>query len=459
MPRLLALAVFSLLFWTACTQEEVYDPAPAKLETLKNTYKNYLNHYSQSDVAYKLLEDVRSLAIELNDKDYLAKYYANYAYLKEGENQLGEAVKSYHFALNLFNELNDSLRQANVASNIGNVYRRVNKPNRAINYLETAATIYSKLGNQKKLLFVYENLSLLYVNTNRYTLAEEYIKKGAEVSQELNSNYWIYNYCNLQGELYFRQTSFNEAINSFEKGLTYLNDKQQLEKAYLHGNIGESYMKAGELAKAETWLNEALQIKSSLTDADKRANYNYLGELAVLKGDYKAALNYYDQVVELSASDNELLSEELGTALDAIRDLNNNASVRASGVVIPVEKYSLIRERKDKMLEEQYRLIQSKYDQESIEKAELEIAHLKESEQHKEDIAQFEKKTFTFQLSTLVTALLVVLSCLLIIAIIRKHRKEKRRLAGYESGLQVMMDKYGVSSIAELRELLSRMSE
>lgn len=459
MPRLLAPAVFSLLLWTACTQEENYDPAPAKPEILENVYQNYLDHYKEPIIAFELLEKLKTLAVELESKEYLARYYENYGYLNRQNNQYGETIKSYKLALTLYDQLNDSLKQAKLALNLGNVYRLVERVEDGLLHLEKAEKIYVRLNKVERLPLVYENMSLLYMNDGKYPLAESYIIKGSQVSKVLASDYWIYNYHNLYGEWYFRQQRFDEAIKSFEEGLAYLNDKQQLEKAYLHGNIGESYMKAGELAKAETWLNEALQIKSSLTDADKRANYNYLGELAVLKGDYKAALNYYDQVVELSASDNELLSEELDAALDAIRDLNNNASVRASGVVIPVEKYSLIRDRKDKMLEEQYRLIQSKYDQESIEKAELEIAHLKESEQHKEDIAQFQKKTFTFQLSTLVTALLVVLSCLLIIAIIRKHRKEKRRLAGYESGLQVMMDKYGVSSIAELRELLSRMSE
>ncbi|MBL6445886.1 hypothetical protein JMN32_06180 [Fulvivirga sp. 29W222] len=216
-------------------------------------------------------------------------------------------------------------------------------------------------------------------------------------------------------------------------------------------------MKAGEIAKAEKWLNEALELKNSLADADKRPNYNYLGELAVLKGDYKAALNYYDQVVELSATDNELLSKELGVALNAIQNLRNNASL--SGVEVPIEKYSMIRDRKDKMLEEQIRLIQSKYDQESIEKAELEIARLKESERHKEDLALFEKETFTFQISTLITTFLVVLSCLLIIYIINKHRKDKRALGRYESGLQVMMDEYGAKNVAELQKILSRMAE
>lgn len=388
MPRLITLTVIGMLFLAACTQEDIYTHDPVKLEKLESAYQTYLNHYNEPVVGIELLEKIKTLAIELGSKEYLATYYGNHAYLSRLKNQYGEAIKSNKQALTLYEQLNDSLKQANIASNLGNVYRLVDKSTEAIRYFEQAKEIYIKLGLVQKLPKIYDNISLVYMGLEQYDKAQYYISKSLEASFTLDLTFWMYNAHMAYGELYFRQQQFDEAISNYKKGLTYLDNKQQLEKAYLHGNIGECYMKAGNLAKAEKWLNEALQLKNALDGADKRPNFNYLGELAVLKADYKAALTYYDQVVELSTTDSELLSEELIKALDALEGLDNNTSARASGVVVPMQKYRLVRDKRSKLVEEQKDLIESRYIQEDIDKAELEIARMDEAEKHKQDMAR-----------------------------------------------------------------------
>ncbi|MBL6448963.1 tetratricopeptide repeat protein [Fulvivirga sp. 29W222] len=430
MPRLATLAVLSMLFITACTQDEIYTHDPAKIEALEHTYQEYLNHYKDSKIAFELLEKLRTLAIELDNKEYLAKYYDNHGYLNRKNDKNGEAIKSYKLAMNLYSQLKDSLKMAKMASNIGNAYRVAERPLEALKYHERAENIYIQLNEKQKLPLVYDNLSLVYLALEEFDKAEYHISKSLEASIVLESSFWIYNAYASYGELYFRQQRFDEAIKNYEKALTYLNDNQELEKAFLHGNIGESYMNTGELSQAEKWLNEALQIKTALDDADKRPNLNYLAELASLKGDYKAALKYYDQVVELSVSDKELLSEELSTALEALQTLSNNPSARAAGLVVSSQKYSLIRDKKNKLLEEQNELISSMYAQQSVDMAEAEITHLNNEEKYKHELLQKEQRA---DLMNIVYAISAALGLLLLVFVLYKYRKRLIMYRNYKN--------------------------
>ncbi|MBL6448419.1 tetratricopeptide repeat protein [Fulvivirga sp. 29W222] len=425
MPRLITLAVFSMLLIAACTQEKIYDHDPAKLESLESTYQTYLNHYEEPVVAFGLLEKMKALAIELDNKEYLAKYYSNYAYLQGNENMYGESIKSYLLALSLYTELQDSFKVANSSANLGNIYRLAESPAKAVTYLDKAEKIYVLLNKNHKLPLIYDNLSLVYLGLEQFDKAEHYIYKSLEAGIDLESRYWVYNANASYGELYFRQQRFEEAIKSYEKALTYVDNEQQLEKAYLHGNIGECYMKAGELNKAEKWLNEALQLKIALNGADKRPNFNYLGELAVLKADYKAALNYYDQVIALSTTDSELLSKEVTKALDALQNLSTNTLASASGLMVPMRKYSIIKDKRIKLLEEQKKLIETRYIQEDVDKAELEIAQIKESEKYKKDIARRDGQ-MQFWYGVMATLLVVL------IVVVIVYSNKLRKLTKYK---------------------------
>ncbi|MBL6446730.1 tetratricopeptide repeat protein, partial [Fulvivirga sp. 29W222] len=208
MLRLITLTVFSMLFFTACTQEDIYTHDPAKLETLKSIHQTYLNHYDEPAVAFELLEKIKVLAIELDNKEYLAKYYANHAYLNRTANQYGEAIKSNKLALALYEQLNDPLRQAKAASNLGNVYRLADKPTEAIHYLEHARELYMQLDQPQKLPGIYDNISLVYMGLQQFDKAEHYVSKSLEAGIALESTYWISNAYINYGEMYFRQQRF-----------------------------------------------------------------------------------------------------------------------------------------------------------------------------------------------------------------------------------------------------------
>ncbi|MBL6444669.1 tetratricopeptide repeat protein, partial [Fulvivirga sp. 29W222] len=206
-----------------------------------------------------------------------------------------------------------------------------------------------------------------------------------------------------------------------------------------HGNIGECYMKAGDLNKAEKWLNEALQLKIALDGADKRPNFNYLGELAVLKADYQAALSHYDQVIALSGTDSELLSKEVSKALDALQNLSTNTSAVTSGLTVPTQKYSLTKDKRNKLLEEQKKLIESRYIQEDVDKAELEIAQMNESEKYKKDIARKDGQ-MQFWYGVIVTLLVVM------IVVVIVYSNKLRKLTKYKV-------KYTKSMVPLIKEL------
>ncbi|MBL6445371.1 hypothetical protein JMN32_03575, partial [Fulvivirga sp. 29W222] len=169
----------------------------------------------------------------------------------------------------------------------------------------------------------------------------------------------------------------------------------------------------------------------------KRPNFNYLGELAVLKADYKAALSHYDQVIALSTADSELLSKEVTKALDALQNLSTNTPTSASGLVVPMRKYSIIKDKRIKLLEEQKKLIESWYIQEDVDKAELEIAQIKESEKYKKDIARRDGQ-MQFWYGVIVT--LLVLMIVVVIVYSNKLRKLTKYKVKYTKSVELIRE-------------------
>ncbi|ELR71747.1 Tetratricopeptide TPR_2 repeat protein [Fulvivirga imtechensis AK7] len=368
-----------LLIFASCTDKGT-SPAPKNVasEELKAVFDEFQKKYNNHSEAYELITRVKTLAEEEGNQEYLAKYYAGFGYLQHIDKQYNEAVLAYQHALIIYNLLGDSLRQGWVLNNLGDIYRVTYMPEQALSFFNRAETLYEEIGRQDKLTGLYENIGLTFLDHSNYEAAESYLQKGLYFSEEYDNNEKITVFNNIFGKLHFKQGQYEEARKRYLKALDFV--KSELQKAFIYGNIGETYLLEKNPDAAEEWITKAMQVKENIENADIRPNLNYLGIYHAQKGNYEKALNLFDQVVRLSEED--LLEKELGVAMENSNNIyNTQSSLRTDDSFKQTLHYSDILRRSNALLMELQEQLNILYSQSLVKKGEADFAEIKKQKQ------------------------------------------------------------------------------
>ncbi len=129
----------------------------------------------------------------------------------------------------------------------------------------------------------YNHLALIYMETKRYPKSEESFQKALVIRPnypEVSNNY---------GVLMNRMERYQEAIPLFEKALT--DDAYPTPENALT-NMAYSYYRLGNLAKAKSYNQKALDILPQFCLASKN-----MGDVYAKDKNYKKAADYFDQAV------------------------------------------------------------------------------------------------------------------------------------------------------------------
>lgn len=368
-----------LLIFASCTNTDT-PPVPNNVasEELKTVFDEFQKNYNNHSEAYELIARVKTLAEEEGNREYLAKYYAGFGYLQHIDKQYNEAVLAYQQALIIYNLLGDSLRQGWVLNNLGDIYRVTYMPEQALSFFNRAETLYEEIGRQDKLTGLYENIGLTFLDHSNYEAAESYLQKGLYFSEEYGNNEKITVFNNLFGKLHFKQGHYEEARKRYLKALDFV--KSELQKAFIYGNIGETYLLEKNPDAAEEWITKAMQVKENIENADIRPNLNYLGIYHAQKGNYEKALSLFDQVVRLSEED--LLEKELGVAIENSNNIyNTQSSLRTDDSFKQTLHYSDILRRSNALLMELQEQLNILYNQSLVKKGEADFAEIKKQKQ------------------------------------------------------------------------------
>lgn len=130
----------------------------------------------------------------------------------------------------------------------------------------------------------YNHLGLLYLETKRYDKAEEAFKKALE-TQPAYPEVW-----NNLGVLFNRQQRYKDAIPYLEKASQsdgYANPENALT------NLGYSYFRLGEYAKAKAFHQKALDVAPIFCLA-----YKNLGDVYAKEGNFRRAAQNFEKAVE-----------------------------------------------------------------------------------------------------------------------------------------------------------------
>lgn len=159
--------------------------------------------------------------------------------------------------------------------------------------------------DNKNKAIVLNNIGLNFDLQGKYKEAKPYYGK----SITLNPTYYE-SYTNL-GSVYLALNQYDEAIKIFSKAMTLIEQIQIVNKVYAIQNTSQfmvlAFIKKGDTEHAEQILDSLVQM-NPFNDT----NYSFLGDIYLLKKDFKKAKQQYEKALSIK---NNSLNALLGYAL------------------------------------------------------------------------------------------------------------------------------------------------
>ena len=306
-----------------------------------------LTYYDLSDYTRSTEYLLNNLKIkkELGDQKGIASAYNNLGEAAFGQGNLRTALDYYFKSLSYAENLNERKLMAFVYNNIGVVYLEQNELTQALDYYLKSLYIKEGLDDKRGLIIAYGNIGLVYFQQGQFYKSLEFHFKNlplASASPDPNDLAACYNdIAQVYTSLY---TIYPHLPTSQQDSLKQLIPMLRQAKHFKMVQF---------LDTAMVLLRKAHQLNQHLSNTRHvLATMNELGNVYLLRPDYKAALSYFDQSKSLAfklhaqkeytdaAKGLYLANKSLGNMTDALKwheeylqardSLNSQESIKAS---------------------------------------------------------------------------------------------------------------------------------
>ncbi|BAU53745.1 tetratricopeptide repeat-containing sensor histidine kinase [Mucilaginibacter gotjawali] len=192
---------------------------------------------------------------------------------------------------------------------LGDVFATTNQPEKALNaYFQTLRYYQEKKDTLGMGLEMME-IAMMYNQLSKFDKAVEYAVKATQYVKS-NWNNSIVNYRNLGG-YYYSSKQYDQSLGAFEKGISLarqFKDTANLQAIYI--SVSSTLIVLKEYKKAGDYLTAAFDYYGK--KKNEVGFYNTLVQLGSLKSanqQFGAAINYYQQALELALKSGHLDSE------------------------------------------------------------------------------------------------------------------------------------------------------
>lgn len=304
-----------------------------KINLLEKYIKLYTSNYSTNDIktlkalnklcyfflqssAYdsvdKYSNSIIDLASKLNDAKQLGQ-----AELLKGVSHFyrGNYEQSYELfssSIKYFEQAQDSGGLMSARTNMAQYYIRSKKPDKAIQEYLLNEKYFTQKNDSVDLSDIYMMLSDAYRIKNDIDSSDYYINKAYAIVKVLGNSYNL-SICNNNIAInQIRKGNTSEALLRLKENLAMIYEKKVVaEYAPTLNNIGLAYNRNNDFNNAELYFKKCIQVLDSLKQLDmKLVPIGYLSSLNEKKGDYKEALYWYKQSVNLKDSLDKISNQE-----------------------------------------------------------------------------------------------------------------------------------------------------
>ena len=334
-------------------------PAPYRYEFLIDGFRDF---YKRDSV--KATGELESLMyLTKNDAAFRAAFNVSRAYVNSRQNKWHETFKHEYKAMLIFDSIQNyeqsatsllrisryclsfkredtllnvffgrlkqvegnALLEMLVLERIGIHFKENYNEEKAIKYLEKAYEISKSIEVNSKVkvrifLSIYKNLGVLYRNKNEFNKAEYLFTKGIAVAEEFDDMHYKGILLNSLGVSYRERGEYDLAIKALEESTKLkMAGENKAPVATTLSNLGDLYLKTGNLIKAENNFKQAEEILKDVKEYKRKLQVvKGFYKLYELKGDKDKAFYYAKQLLALKDSVNKQELVEENAKLEAI---------------------------------------------------------------------------------------------------------------------------------------------
>lgn len=261
-----------------------------------SAYDKALTAHLEAKKISEMADDIEQRVISLN---MLGVVYRRMDLVKPALDYHKQALDIANTVKNPSQELKHSIAVSQ--NSMGNIYLTLKQYDLALNQFKKSIVIEKESNNRLGLAINHQNIGFVDEAQGRLDDALKNYQKSLEYNNSLNSEVGRVICYNSIGQIYIKQGKYNKAKLITEEALEKaLKIKDQFYISLSYINLGWAYSKLNLDKEAEDCLNKALQIgeqysfKTSIVDANK-----HLSDLYIKKEDYKTALTYYMNSIEM----------------------------------------------------------------------------------------------------------------------------------------------------------------
>jgi len=244
---------------------------------------------------YKAVYDVRGQASTSFKMAWVLK--------KKGEYE--KAMQKNIYALKLMESIDDKAGICDAMTRISWDLTKQNRLNEALDYAERAIDLAEKNNLTSEFFYVYNNAGDVAIAMKKHQLSLDYFNKAAAIAKDQNFGLTgMVDIGNSQGNALKKLGRYDEAIRLYTNCL-----KMAKESNYQNGintvtaNLGEINLLKGNYKEALPYQLETVRLQETNNDiANLVENYHHVSTIYKKLNDFESALNYKQKAYDLRDS-------------------------------------------------------------------------------------------------------------------------------------------------------------
>lgn len=271
---------------------------------------------------------------------YLASAISNRGSLLLNAGQYYEAIEQFNEAITLLEQNRDSTNRAQILANIGIIYYNQGNLDKARQKIRQALKLDSPQATQA--YYINTILAEIYLRTGAFPQADSVLLDVLQLPLDSLSQKLHVNAMRTLGKSKLLQGKTEEALNILKQQLE-IAEKKSYTKILrpLYSTLAEAYLQKGELFESRRAAEKVLTLAKPINEITSlQAAYEVLYRIEKKKGNFQAALDYFEQgrviLDSITSGENQqrLLEQEYKFAYEkrALTDSLENASLLAEQI-------------------------------------------------------------------------------------------------------------------------------
>lgn len=184
---------------------------------------------------------------------------------------------------------------------LSRVYRKLNEYPIARDYADKSLTYFREEGNWLGMAEAYREIALSYHLEGNSEKSLDYFEQGIQIIGQRSAPFMLGRlYTEMSGAHVFLRRP-QEGIDCLEKSIQFFDRTEHvLNSVIAYNNLGLNLLLIGDWAKAEAMIKKALELASTTDHAHVAGILDSLGELKILRGEFKEAESLLERAVTIA---------------------------------------------------------------------------------------------------------------------------------------------------------------